>query len=168
MAIIDASIDESLSSNDDIFVTTETTLSESLSSDDAISLQWSAQCLNEESLSSDDAIALQWNAQCLNEESLSIESVINVAHSNVYGRHKESLNYRGNTLQLKIQNNSAGESFFLQDLGLLLYADKVQRQNTYGMNLKSQNIRLKIQNNSAAKTLHLLDVGVKLYGNESR
>lgn len=168
MAAYDGDLAESLSSDDGLAVTTETTVLESLSLDDSILPKWNAQCLNEESLSVADSILPKWNAQCLNEESLSVESLIDIIHSNVYGRYKNSLNYNGNTLQLKIQNNTAGEPFFLQDLGMLLYANEVQRQSTYSMNLKSQNIRLKIQNNTAGETLHLLDVGVRIYSNEAR
>ena len=159
---------ESLSSDDGLIWTWAVEIAESLTSDDSIAVQWSAQCVIADSLSSDDTPLVQWNAQGVIAETLLLDDEFIPKHSNPYGRYRYSLNYQGNTLQLKIQHNTAGQGVFLHDIGALIYAHEKPRQNQYSVNVKGHSIQLKFQNNTAGEFCHFFDYGVDIHIDEER
>ena len=167
---IDVIIEEAFSSDDSVTAvkTFTVTVEEGFSSDDAVSVNWNAQGAIAESLSLDDAVSVNWNAICDIIDSMSLDDSISTTHSNVYGRFRTVISKTGNTLQLKIQNDTEGQSLWLQDLILQLYQHEKIIQNQKPVNIQSQNIRLKIQNNATGETLVLYDNRFGIYVDEQR
>ena len=161
-------LSESLGADDSSEVTRTFTVSidESLGSDDANATQWTLQGAISDSLGSDDALAISWNAQCLAAESFDADDSPRTLHSNVYGRDRKPLNLDGERVSLKIQNNTAGQALWLQDITVLGY----ERDYTakYAVNLTSHNVTLKIQNDVKDEMIVLYSRALRIFVNENR